>query len=118
MGQWPFGNRGRSLTQLRASQVRVFLLPDVEGRLTDAWLPAHIGHRRAALHLRQGMGDPLIRISGSLHHPLVLWEGSETTFVQKLCSKSGLSAAAGEAWKRDPLPFSVDARHLTPEPHP
>ena len=71
-------------TQLADAEMRVLLLPDVEGRFADANLPADIGRGRTSLDLAQGVRDLLFGELRLLHrsHPLI--EGPRTRRVSLL----------------------------------
>src|SRR5215471_18180717 len=57
------------LAQLAQAQARVFLLPDVKGRLADAILAANVAHPGAALRLPQRPQDLLLAVALLRHSP-------------------------------------------------
>src|SRR5215467_1570567 len=59
--------------ELAHAQVRVLLLPGVEGGLTDPQLPADVPDRGAALGLAQGVGHLLLGEFRALHRSRPFW---------------------------------------------
>jgi hypothetical protein len=60
------------LADLKQPQVAVALLPDIERRLADTHLPAHVRHRLSGGHWLEGKQDLLHSESRSLHRSLSL----------------------------------------------
>jgi len=75
----------------------VLLFPNVEGRIADAHLPAHIRDRRTAIDLPQRVSNLLVGEPRSLHRPLSL--GPRGRFVEDL--RSHFSPALNRPQNRD-----------------
>src|SRR5215510_11828196 len=57
--------------QLGDPEIRVLLLPDVEGRFAHAHLSTNVRNRHARLGLPQCESDLLLGVAGPLHAPLL-----------------------------------------------